>query len=214
MSDDRSPHAPPPSGGRRHAVRRGVPRGLGALLGALALVAVGCSGSTEGADSTTATTPRNGGATPQATTEDEATTSVPLVEVEDFDGEPVTMADYRGTPLLVNFWASWCPPCVAEMPDLEAVHQASEGEVAFVGVNTQDTREQASALVEETGVTYDLVRDPDGELFRAFGVFGMPTTFYVDASGDVVHQHTGLLTREDLVADLEEHLDVAVAGQP
>lgn len=94
------------------------------------------------------------------------------------------------------------------MPDLEAVHQAFSDEVTFIGINTQDTAEQAEALVDETGVSYPLLRDPDGELFQAFEVFGMPSTFYVDADGTIVDRHTGLLTRDALVDDIRDHLGV------
>jgi thiol-disulfide isomerase/thioredoxin len=140
--------------------------------------------------------------------------SLPDLEVDDFAGEPVSLADYTGTPLVVNFWASWCPPCIAEMPDLEAVHQLAGGRVTFVGINTQDTEDRAAALVEQTGVAYDLVRDPDAELFQAFGVFAMPTTFYVDATGSIVARHSGLLTRDALLDDLARHLDVDVRANP
>jgi cytochrome c biogenesis protein CcmG/thiol:disulfide interchange protein DsbE len=134
--------------------------------------------------------------------------AVPDIEVRAFDGDRVSLVDYAGTPMVVNFWASWCPPCIAEMPDLEAVHDQAAGRVTFVGVNTQDTPDRAGELVDETGVTYDLVRDPDARLFEAFGVFGMPSTFYVDADGIIVGRHTGLLTRDALVDDLDEHLGV------
>lgn len=139
---------------------------------------------------------------------------LPDLEVDDFAGEPVSLAAYTGTPLVVNFWASWCPPCIAEMPDIESVHQLSDGRVTFVGINTQDTEDQAAQLVEQTGVTYDLVRDPDAELFQAFGVFAMPTTFYVDATGDIVGRHAGLLTRDTLLDDLVQHLGVDVTADP
>lgn len=89
---------------------------------------------------------------------------VPPLEVEAFDGSTVSLQDYAGTPMVVNFWASWCPPCIAEMPDLEAIHQSAGDRLAFVGVNTQDTPEEAAEMVDQTGVTYDLVRDPDGSL--------------------------------------------------
>jgi thiol-disulfide isomerase/thioredoxin len=140
--------------------------------------------------------------------------SLPDLEVDSFEGEPVSLSDYTGTPLVVNFWASWCPPCIAEMPDLEAVHQLADGRVTFVGINTQDTQERAGELVQQTGVTYDLVRDPDAALFQAFGVFAMPTTFYVDAAGNVVARHSGLLTRDALLDDLHGHLGVDVTADP
>ncbi|MGH3442508.1 MAG: TlpA family protein disulfide reductase, partial [Nitriliruptorales bacterium] len=131
----------------------------------------------------------------------------PGVTFEAFDGGQVTLADFHGPePLVVNFWASWCPPCVAEMPDIERVHQDLGGEVAFLGINTQDTEEAADRLVGETGVTYPLVRDPDGQVASAFGVFGMPSTFFVTADGQVAHQHTGSMTEEQLRALIDEHL--------
>lgn len=96
------------------------------------------------------------------------------------------------------------------MPDLEAVHQLTDGQVTFVGVNTQDTPDRAEALTGETGVTYDLVRDPDGALFQAFGGFGMPRPSTWTATATSSLRHTGLLTREAMLDDLREHLGVDV----
>jgi cytochrome c biogenesis protein CcmG, thiol:disulfide interchange protein DsbE len=117
------------------------------------------------------------------------------------------LADLDGEPLVVNFWASWCPPCVAEMPDFERVHQQVQGEVRFVGLNTQDNRADADRLVEQTGVTYDLALDPDGALFSDFEVVAMPSTFLVDEHGAIVHRHSGLLTETALRELIAEHLD-------
>lgn len=130
---------------------------------------------------------------------------VPDRSFETFEGSTTSLADFD-EPLVVNFWASWCPPCVAEMPDLERVHQAVRDEVRFIGVNTQDSRQDADRLVEQTGVTYDLGFDPDGELFRDFEVVAMPSTFFVDADGAVVHRHAGLLTEQRLTELIDEHL--------
>lgn len=127
-------------------------------------------------------------------------TAVPQLEMTDFDGETFTLAEYRGTPVVVNFWASWCPSCVAEMPDFEKVHQRVKGSIAFVGINHSDSREAAEALAKETGVTYRLAYDPRAEVFAAFGGAGMPTTAFVDASGTVVDVVIGQLT-VDLLED-------------
>lgn len=144
----------------------------------------------------------NGAAPPEASAADR----VPAQSFEMFDGSTASLADYAGRPLVVNFWASWCPPCLAEMPDFERVHQQLSGQVAFLGVNTQDTPEQAADLAVQTGVTYDLARDPAGELFQAFGVFGMPSTFFVSADGRIVDRHTGILTAEMLTERIEQML--------
>ncbi len=86
-----------------------------------------------------------------------------------FEGETTDLHRFVGTPLVVNFWASWCPPCAAEMPDFQTVSQQLGEQVQFVGINTSDDAGLADDLAERTGVTYDLLRDPDGHAFRAFG---------------------------------------------
>lgn len=140
---------------------------------------------------------------------DAAGEPVPPQQVTTFDDEPVTLDAYAGEPVVVNFFASWCPPCVAEMRDaLEPLHQELGDDVTFLGVATQDTREAALEVVEITGVTYDLVEDPDGELFRALGATSMPATFYVSEDGNVVGRHMGALTADQLREQVTEHLEV------
>lgn len=128
-------------------------------------------------------------------------------ELSTFDGDPTSLRDLTGDPLVVNFWASWCAPCIAEMPDFEEVHRDLGDRVRFVGVNTQDERENALRMVDRTGVTYDLVRDPGGDLFRDLEVFAMPTTYFIDARGVVAHRHSGLATQQQLRDLIAEHLD-------
>ena len=131
---------------------------------------------------------------------------------EHFDGSVVSLADWQGTPVVVNFWASWCPPCVAEMrAAFEPVHQELGDEVAFVGLNLEDDPERAAEIVDRTGVTYDLGRDPAGELFTGFGGFGMPTTIFLDETGQIVDSHTGALSRSQLEDLIARHLDVGGA---
>ncbi len=125
---------------------------------------------------------------------------------ETFDGEQTSLRAFEGEPLVVNFWASWCPPCIAEMPEFEQVHLDRRDEVRFVGLNTQDNLAQAEALVEQTGVTYDLGLDPDGDLFNDFEVIAMPSTYFVNAAGAVVHRHAGILTEQQLQDLIDEHL--------
>lgn len=125
--------------------------------------------------------------------------------IETFDGETVTLADFRGEPLVLNFFASWCPPCLAEMPDFETVHQEVADEVAFVGAAMQDdSRELALDVVERTGVTYDLAWDPAGDLFQAFGGFNMPTTVFIDADGRFVQRHNGIMSVDQLRTAVED----------
>jgi len=122
-----------------------------------------------------------------------------------FDGSATMLSDYAGSPVVVNFWASWCPSCVAELgAALQPAYEAVGGEVAFVGVNIQDEREAALVMVEETGVLFDLAVDSDGELYLAFGAIGMPFTALIDADGRVVARHNGPLTETQLLDLIEE----------
>jgi cytochrome c biogenesis protein CcmG, thiol:disulfide interchange protein DsbE len=79
--------------------------------------------------------------------------------------------------------------------------------VRFLGLNTQDDRASAGALVEQTGVTYDLALDTDGDLFRDFEVFAMPSTYFVNEDGIIVHRHSGLATEDQLRDLIDEHLE-------
>lgn len=114
-------------------------------------------------------------------------------------GAEANLADFAGTPVVVNFWASWCPACVAEMPDFEQVHRELGDQVVFLGLNMQETDpEGAAELVNQTGVTYDLGVDPDGAIFNRFGGIAMPTTVFIGADGTVVRTHGGVLFSDDL----------------
>lgn len=113
-------------------------------------------------------------------------------------GEPVRLADYRGRPVVVNFWASWCVPCRREMPAFQAVSKRMRGRVAFIGVNHQDSRKGGLALLAETGVTYPAGYDPDGAVAKAYGLIGMPSTIFVSADGEIVGRRTGGLTAAEL----------------
>lgn len=116
-----------------------------------------------------------------------------------FDGEAVPLASLRGQPVIVNFFASYCPPCIREMPALEAAYQAVGDQVTFLGLAMQDRPEEAQALVERTGVTYRIGQDPDGSVITALGGIVLPTTVLLDAEGDVVASHAGELSEEQLL---------------
>lgn len=111
-------------------------------------------------------------------------------------------------PLVLNFFASWCAPCVAEMPDFEQLHAAADGQVRLIGINTQDSPPLAEELLAETGITYDVVSDPTGDYFAAVGGFGMPTTLLVAPDGTIAYRQTGPLTLEQMDQLVAEHLDV------
>jgi thiol-disulfide isomerase/thioredoxin len=117
-----------------------------------------------------------------------------------------SLADLKGTPIIVNFFTSWCAPCRKEMPDFEAVHQELGDRVAFVGINVQESVASAQRVVDDTGVTYTIGRDPSGAIFEAFNAVNMPSTFLIAADGTVVDRHAGAMTADDLRARVKKHL--------
>lgn len=138
----------------------------------------------------------------------ETTAGLLDIELATLDGAPVRLDAYAGgRPLVVNFFASWCGPCVREMPDFEAVHGRRGDDVQFLGVNLQDSPAAAAELIQQTGVTYDVVRDARGELFRAVNGFSMPTTVFLSADGDVVEVHGGELSQRALEARIDRLIE-------
>lgn len=96
-------------------------------------------------------------------------------------GQTISSKELKGRPVVVNFWASWCVPCREEAPLLERTWRKYKDDgVVFLGVNIKDARSDARRFIDETGVTYPNVRDLDQKLTRAFGVAGLPETFFID----------------------------------
>ena len=122
-----------------------------------------------------------------------------------FDGSTATLADYQGQPLVANFWASWCPSCVAEMSAAFKPAQEQLGDqVAFLGLNLQDERDRALQLAEETGVLFDLGEDATGDLYVELGGIGMPFTVFIDAEGNIIREHNGPLSQQQLIEVIQE----------
>lgn len=137
----------------------------------------------------------------------EGLNDTPVVDLLYFDGTQGSTADFAGRPTVVNFWASNCAPCIAEMPEFEEVFQELGAEVDFVGVNTNDvSRESAERLAEQTGVTYPLVEDVDRSIFVSFGGFAQPTTVLLNPQGQVAFNWTGVLTKDELIRLINEHI--------
>ena len=103
-----------------------------------------------------------------------------------------------GKPVLINYWFSNCQPCKREMPALQAAFEKFGDRVSFVGINTQDSPDVARSFVNDIGVTYEILRDPNGDSIVANGVSIFPTTFFVNAAGTIIKQVSGELTADDI----------------
>jgi len=118
---------------------------------------------------------------------------MPVVSGSVLQGGTLAPASYRGKVVLVNFWASWCAPCRKEQPGLEATWRKLRpfGKVAFIGVDYQDSASAGRRYLQEYGVTYPSVSDPDGDLGRRFNVPYLPATILVDNDGQLHYRLVG-----------------------
>jgi thiol-disulfide isomerase/thioredoxin len=123
-----------------------------------------------------------------------------------FAGAPETFDDRIGTPMVVNFFAEWCVNCIQEMPEFQAVSQELAGQVEFLGISIDKGSAEAQALVDATGVTYDVGWDPSEELYAHFRGLSMPTTAFVDASGKITRVWSGVLSADALRDMINEEL--------
>jgi cytochrome c biogenesis protein CcmG, thiol:disulfide interchange protein DsbE len=119
------------------------------------------------------------------------------------DGGSGSLADHRGKVVVLNVWASWCPPCVSEMPLLQRTHEEIESKGGLVlGIDTQDAQEDALKFLREKEIDFPSLRDRDREYGRDLGVSGYPETFLIDREGRIAALRRGPVTE----AWLDEHL--------
>jgi len=128
----------------------------------------------------------------------------PDLTLQLFDGGTFRLADQRGKVVVVNFWASWCPPCHAEAPRFVAASQKYRDRgVVFVGIDINDTPDNARAFLREFGITYANGTDQDLTITEAYGVTGLPTTFVVDGQGKLRQRWQGEIQAEQLSGFIE-----------
>lgn len=133
----------------------------------------------------------------------------PPISAQTPSGDTLDLGDLRGKVVAINFWATWCPPCRAEMPAFQAAYTDQPGDdFVVLAVNVGEPAEKVQGFVNEFGLTFPVVLDPSEEIANVYGVEGLPVTFWVDSEGIIQNQHIGLLTA-DLI---DRYLDDLMAG--
>jgi len=116
----------------------------------------------------------------------------------------ISLADFSGRAVVLNFWASWCAPCRQEAPELQAVWQSYQGRgVQFLGVDHQDSLSAGAAFQRQFGITYPSVFDPEGKLSAEYGLVGIPSTLIIDGRGRVLYRFLGKIDAPLLSAALD-----------
>lgn len=177
-----------------------------AVVAALVIGILQSGGSGDGGPTGVAPTPAaarkalEGSPKPLAALHEDANALLPIGELD------ARIKALRGYPIVINVWGSWCNPCREEFPVLQRV-SASEGRrVAFIGVATQDSKENAGAFLKTHPVSYPSYMDFDGKVAKGFGVIGAPATIFYDRQGRRAYFHQGKYdTDADLKADIERY---------
>ena len=158
-----------------------------ALLLSSGLIMTGCTSSTP-----PASTPAEG---------IEVGKLAPDFQLPGLDGQMVSLGDFRGKAVLLNFWATWCGPCRAEMPFLQQVHEERSGEgVVILAVNIGESQSEVEEFMENFGLSFLMLLDADEEVARQYNIRAIPTTFFIDKDGVIWDLKIGSFASESEIA--------------
>ena len=134
-------------------------------------------------------------------------------------GNTHTLSDYRGKVVFINFWATWCPPCNEELPDIEELYQEynlNSDEVVFLGIvnpisdnypnNSDVSKEEIIEFLDDKGYTFPVLFDETGDILSTYQISAFPTTFIIDKEGNVVGYVPGMMTRDIMENVIQEGL--------
>jgi len=148
---------------------------------------------------TTAAAPEEGLPTGQAAPAPVVGALAPEFELADLDGGIIRLGDLRGQVVALNFWATWCVPCRAEMPLLDAaLEKYGAAGLAILGIDADEPADLVADFRDELGVVLPLLLDPGGEVQQLYRIRGYPTTFFVDRDGVIRAQHLGIMSEGQL----------------
>ncbi len=123
----------------------------------------------------------------------------PNFKLADINGNEVMLSNFQGKKaVVVNFWATWCPPCREEMPLFEEIYAENKGKVEIFGINLQESERAVNNFLKAVPVTYPLLLDPSGDVKKAYNVFTQPVTYFIDKNGIIVDKKLGPLEEKEI----------------
>ena len=177
----------------------------------LVLLSVACDANPSpdaGADSEAATITRDTSADgPLPPTTNDKINYAPDFAVLDKDGQTVKLSDFRGKPVVINFWATWCPPCKQELPDFNEAAKAYESDVVFLMVNLtdgqRDTVDSVKAFIADNDYTFPVYFDTSYSAANAYMISSIPSTYFINAKGEMVSYKVGMMTADELESGIQ-----------
>jgi thiol-disulfide isomerase/thioredoxin len=134
----------------------------------------------------------------------------PDFEFSAFDGKRMKLSDFRGRPVFINFWATWCGPCRVEMPDIQTIFEDHAADrLAVIGVNNGEAAAPAQRYLNDLDMRWTaFAYDPEQDIVKRYGIYGMPTSYFIDAEGVITRVHSGQLSLRVMQSAVRE----AIAG--
>ena len=128
----------------------------------------------------------------------------PDFEVTTLDGEQAKLSDYRGERIMLNFWATWCPPCRAEMPDMQKLYEEEDVVILAVNMtNSESSEEEVAEFVDDFGLTFPIPMDQEGNLMETYQISAYPTSYMIDSNGRIQFVSLGAMNHEQMLQQLE-----------
>lgn len=130
----------------------------------------------------------------------------PGFEAEYLNGTPISLYELRGKPIILNFWATWCPPCVREMPVLDEFQQRYENEIIVLGVNLGEKDEAIENFLKRVNVSFAIVKDKNKSIEESYNLIVRPSTFFIDKNGIIADKRLGEISKEELEEKIQKLL--------
>lgn len=129
--------------------------------------------------------------------------TAPDFTLETIDGHEISLSDYRGKNVILNFWATWCGPCRFETSTVEAIYEAwSDKDVVMLGVNVEDGFDSAASYAKANNLKFTIPVDVPGDLVRLYGIHGIPTTFFINRQGIIAAIKVGPFISTDEMEEM------------
>ena len=109
----------------------------------------------------------------------------PPFQLETVNGRVVSLSDFKGQFVILNFWATWCAPCTREMPEFQKIHQASNLNVKIIGINMAESKEKVSGFIHQHGLSFPILLDPSGNVSQDYEILHLPVTYFISPDGFV-----------------------------
>ena len=120
-------------------------------------------------------------------------------KLKDLDGKEVSLSDLKGKKVFLNFWASWCPPCRAEMPDIEKLYtETKDSDLVIIAVNLGEDKDTVKSFIDKNNYKFKVLLDSDQNVATKYNITSIPTSFFIDKNGTIVEKRIGAMTYEEM----------------